>query len=279
MMFKGRKLLLVTKHGKERVISPILEKELGVKCLVTANFDTDILGTFTGDVERKDDPVITARKKCLLALELTNYDLAVASEGSFGPHPSLFFVPADDEFLVFVDKKNELEITARELSVKTNFSGSEIRTEEELCDFARKAKFPSHRLIVRRAKDDFSEMVKGIGDKHLLINTFSFFLTNYGTAFVETDMRAMHNPTRLSVIKKATKKLAEKIKANCPWCGTPGFGITEVRKGLPCQICTYPTKSTLSYLYSCLKCSFSKEEKYPDGKYTEDPMWCDLCNP
>jgi len=278
-MFKGRTLLLVTKHGKEKVISPILEKELGVKCLVTENFDTDMLGTFTGDVERKDDPIMTARKKCLLALEFSSYDLALASEGSFGPHPSLFFVPADDEFLVLIDKKNDLEIIARELSIKTNFSGSEIRTEEELCEFARNAKFPSHRLIVRRTKNDFSEMVKGIGDKHLLKNTFSFFSTNYGAAFVETDIRAMYNPTRMRVIEKATKKLADKIKTSCPVCETPGFGITEVRTGLPCQICNYPTKSTLSYTYSCLKCSFSREEKYPDGKYAEDPMWCDLCNP
>lgn len=278
-MFKGRTLLLVTKHGKGKVISPILEKELGVKCLVTENFDTDMLGTFTGDVERKDDPIMTARKKCLLALEFSSYDLALASEGSFGPHPSLFFVPADDEFLVLIDKKNDLEIIARELSIKTNFSGSEIRTEEELCEFARNAKFPSHRLIVRRTKNDFSEMVKGIGDKHLLKNTFSFFSTNYGAAFVETDMRAMYNPTRMRVIEKATKKLADKIKTSCPVCETPGFGITEVRTGLPCQICNYPTKSTLSYRYSCLKCSYSREEKYPDGKFTEDPMWCDLCNP
>ena len=278
-MFKGRTLLLVTKHGKEKVISPILEKELGVKCLVTENFDTDMLGTFTGDVERKDDPIMTARKKCHLALEFSSYDLALASEGSFGPHPSLFFVPADDEFLVLIDKKNDLEIIARELSIKTNFSGSEIRTEEELCEFARNAKFPSHRLIVRRTKNDFSEMVKGIGDKHLLKNTFSFFSTNYGAAFVETDMRAMYNPTRMRVIEKATKKLADKIKTSCPVCETPGFGITEVRTGLPCQICNYPTKSTLSYKYSCLKCSYNREEKYPDGKFTEDPMWCDLCNP
>ena len=44
-MFQGRELLIVTKHEKEKVISPILERELGVKCVVTDNFDTDILGT------------------------------------------------------------------------------------------------------------------------------------------------------------------------------------------------------------------------------------------
>ena len=112
-MFKGRKLLIATKHDKEKVIAPILEKELGVTCFVAENFDTDVLGTFTGEVERKDDPITTARNKCLMAMELNNCDLAIASEGSFGPHPAIFFVHADDEMLLFIDKKNDLEIIAR----------------------------------------------------------------------------------------------------------------------------------------------------------------------
>lgn len=278
-MFKGRTLLVVTKHGKEKVISPILEKELGLNCVVTEGFDTDTLGTFTGEVERKDDPIITARNKCILALELTNYDLAIASEGSFGPHPSMFFVPADDEFLVLIDKKNDLEIVDRELSIETNFSGSEIKNEKELNEFAENAKFPSHGLIIRKAKDDFTEIVKGIKNEEQLNSTFNYIISNYGTCFIETDMRAMHNPTRLRVIERLTKKLVDKIKKVCPECGIPGFGVEEVIKGLPCQICNFPTRSTLSYIYSCRKCSFSYEEKYPNGKNTEDPMWCDLCNP
>lgn len=278
-MFRGRTLLIVTKHQKEKVIAPILEKELGVKCVVTENFDTDILGTFTGETERLDDPIITARKKCLMAMELNNCDLAIASEGSFGPHPTIFFVPADDELTLFIDKKNNLEIVARELSTETNFNGSEIKTEAELMDFAKIAKFPSHGLIIRKTNNELKEIVKGITNKEHLKSTFNFFISNYGKCFIETDMRAMYNPTRLKVIEKSTKKLADKINSLCPACNTPGFGITEVTQGLPCQLCNFPTKGILSYSYSCQKCSFSQEEKYPQGKKTEDPMWCDLCNP
>jgi len=50
-------------------------------------------------------------------------------------------------------------------------------------------------------------------------------------------------------------------------------------KGLPCGQCGFPTKSTLSYVYSCKKCDFEKEEKYPNQKKHEDPMYCDFCNP
>jgi hypothetical protein len=42
IMFKGRKLLIATKHEKEKVIAPILEKELGVSCFVINDFDVDI---------------------------------------------------------------------------------------------------------------------------------------------------------------------------------------------------------------------------------------------
>lgn len=278
-MFKGRNLLIATKHEKEKVIAPILEKELGVKCFLASQLDTDELGTFTGEVERKDDPITTARKKCLMAMELANCDLAIASEGSFGSHPSIFFAHANEEFLLFLDKKNDYEISARELSLETNFNGSEIKTEKELQEFATHSNFPSHGLILRKSKEDLGDIVKGITTDEQLKNTFHNLITNYGTAYIETDMRAMYNPTRMKVIEKAAFKLVDKIKSLCPKCRTPGFGIIDRREGLPCQQCHFSTRSTLSYIYSCQKCSYKKEKKYPNGKQTEDPMYCDICNP
>ena len=278
-MFNGRKLLIATKHEKEKVIAPLLEMELGVKCFVAENFDTDVLGTFTGEVERKDDPITTARNKCLMAMEKENCDLAIASEGSFGAHPSIFFVHADDEMLLFIDKKNDLEIIARELSTDTNFNGEEIKTEKELKDFAKRVKFPTHGLIIKKAKEDFTEIVKEITDWRKLKTTYYHFIEKYGTAFIETDMRAMYNPSRMKVIEKATRKLITKIKSCCPQCSTAGFSITDAKKGLPCSLCGFKTRSTLSYIYICQKCSYTKEEMFPNNKKVEDPMYCDVCNP
>ncbi|MBK8845510.1 MAG: hypothetical protein IPO27_02695 [Bacteroidetes bacterium] len=278
-MFKGRNIVIATKHEKEKVISPILEKELGVKCYVTPDLDTDELGTFTGEVERKDDPITTARNKCLMAMELTNCDLAIASEGAFGPHPSIYFVPADDEFLLLIDKKNNLEIIVRELSAETNFNGAEVKTEKKLKEFATNANFPTHGLILRKSKNDFRDITKGITNTEELNDIFFRLITKYGTAYVETDMRAMYNPSRMKVIEKATYKLVDKIKSICPKCETPGFGITDRKEGLPCEQCHFPTRSTLSYFYTCQNCNYKKEEKYPTGKQTEDPMYCDICNP
>lgn len=278
-MFEKRRVLIATKHEKEKVITPLLEKELGVHCFVSKNFDSDVLGTFTGEIERKDDPVTTARNKCLLALELTDCDIAIASEGSFGSHPSIFFAHADDEIVLLLDKKNNLEIVARELSLETNFSGAEIKNEIQLSEFAEKVNFPSHGLIVRKTKDDCTEIEKGITDWDSLNRIFHKFIQRFGMAYIETDMRAMYNPTRMKVIEKATIKLVAKIQSCCPECHTPGFGITDGKPGLPCALCNCPTRSTLSYSYTCQKCSFTKEEKYPNKKLTEDPMYCDFCNP
>jgi hypothetical protein len=278
-MFSGRKLLIVTKHKKEHVIIPIVEKELGVQCFVANNFDTDTLGTFTGEIERKDDPITTARNKCMKGMELSDFDMAIASEGSFGPHPTIFFARADDEFLLFVDKKNNIEIFARELTTDTNFSGATISTMEQLKEFADSVQFPTHALIVRKAKDDFREIQKGITDWENLFEAYNHFIKLHSSVYVETDMRAMYNPTRMKVIEKATKKLAGKINSLCPQCSMPGFGITNAEQGLPCNFCHFPTRSTLKFIYTCTKCNYTKEQMYPHNKQTEDPMYCDICNP
>ncbi|MDN5216085.1 hypothetical protein QQ020_28660 [Fulvivirgaceae bacterium BMA12] len=277
--FQNRKLLIATKHQKERVIAPILEKELGVSCFIDETFDTDTLGTFTGEIERELDPISTVREKCLRAMELNNCDLGIASEGSFGLHPTIFFVQADDEFLIFIDKVNNIEVLARELSTSTNFNGKQIQSQNELIEFAKEIGFPTHGLILRKSKDENSNIHKGIVDIEILKKTFEELYSKFNSVYVETDMRAMYNPTRMTVIKKATEKLVQKIKSTCPQCQMPGFGITDAKKGLECSLCGSPTNSTLSYIYVCQHCKFTKEEMYPNKKTTEDPTYCDYCNP
>jgi hypothetical protein len=278
-MFKGRSLVIATKHEKEKVIAPLLERAIGVVCFVQEGFDTDTLGTFTGEIEREQDPISTARQKCLTAMELSNCDLGIASEGSFGAHPSIFFASADDEFLIFIDKKNNLEIIARELSMETNFNGKEIETEKGLFDFAKSVKFPSHGLILRKSKNDNNAIIKGITGAKQLKEAFEKMIDRSDAIYAETDMRAMFNPSRMTVIENATKNLVDKINSCCPQCKIAGFGVTDIKKGLACSLCGSSTKSTLSFIYTCQKCNFIKEEMYPHKKISEDPTYCDYCNP
>ena len=278
-LFKDRKLVIATKHRKEEVIAPLLESTLGVNCFVPENFDTDILGTFSGETIRTEDPISTARKKCVMAMELTNCDIGIASEGSFGAHPHLYFVNADDEFVLLIDKKNNLEIIARELSTSSNFGGEIIESEQELLAFTKKSLFPSHGLILRKEKDDIETINKDFKDLEHLTTTFNLMQSEYGSIFIETDMRAMMNPSRMEVIAKATQRLVDKVTSLCPDCTKPGFSITESKAGLPCNLCGFPTKSTLYHLLTCSNCKFTKRDMFPNNKEKEEPMYCGNCNP
>ena len=134
-LFSGRQIVIATKHGKEQVIAPRLTNELGLHCLVPEQFDTDLLGTFSGEVDRVDTPMETARKKCQMAMDLTSVDLAIASEGSFGPHPSIPFIPAHEEYMLLIDKKNKWEFVVRKLETKTNYRQITLDSTDSLRAF------------------------------------------------------------------------------------------------------------------------------------------------
>lgn len=278
-MFEGRNLLIATKHRKETVIEPLFQKEFGINCFTSDVFDTDTLGTFSGEISRKEDALTTLRNKCILSSKATNCDLIVASEGSFGAHPTIFFAHANEELVMIKDFKNDLEIVAKELSLETNFNGQIINSQPELLEFASKVNFPSHGIILKPAERNFSKVVKGINFEAALIENYQDIQNEFGTVYAETDMRAMLNPTRMKVIEKATRKLIEKIKTLCPECKTPGFDIVSAKPGLPCENCSLPTRSTLSYVYQCKKCQHQEEKMFPRGVQFEDPTYCDNCNP
>ena len=278
-IFKGRRLVIATKHNKEIVIAPVLEEYLGVDCFVPSDFDTDAFGTFSGEIERNEDALTTVRKKCLLAMEITNCDLGIASEGSFGPHPTIFMAHANDEILILIDKKNNLEIMVRELSLDTNFNAATVSSFQNLVDLVNTVGFPEHGIILKNTKEEVPNVIKGIQSWELLEESYHKLSDNNSQVVAETDMRAMHNPTRMKVIEKATQKLVNKIKSTCPQCTSPGFGVVKIKSGLLCEWCDSPTNSTKSHIYQCQKCNFEQENMFPNDKKTEDPMYCDRCNP
>lgn len=274
--YQDRTLFIVTKHQKETIIGPLFQRAFGWNYQLI-ELDTDQLGTFTGEIERPGDPLTTARKKIESAIEQAN-DLIIVSEGSFGPHPTIGFIAGDDELLLLFDKKTNDEFVVRHVSTQTNFSGQEIFQPDQMHDFLQTVGFPEHAVIVREEKEG-KVVEKGIHSLDQLKSLSDYFFKNNKSFYLETDMRAMHNPSRQKVIAEACEKLIEKLKSSCPNCHHPGFDVKEVISGLPCMNCSYPTRSTLSYSYHCTKCGFSQEKKYPHGKTLEDPMYCDLCNP
>lgn len=274
---RNRKILIATKHKKEKVIAPILQEVFNIKTSISSNFDSDLLGTFTGEIERKAGPLETVKLKAKTALENSNLDLVLASEGSFGSHPYLFFAPCNEEYLYLWDKKNDFELCVKLLSTNTNFLNKDITSLDEFNHFLEVAKFPSHAIILKDISN--SAYFKGIIKKHEAINIFKQLLDKNKKVSCETDMRAMFNPSRMENIATLTHKLIQTLFLICPKCNTPGFQVTEAKKGLPCAFCGFPTTSTLKYLSTCKACNYEQEKLYPNNKQTEDPMYCDFCNP
>jgi hypothetical protein len=271
-------MVIATKHEKEKFLVPVFSKRLGVTCVVPKNLDTDLLGTFTGEVPRLLQPKEAAKRKCSLAFELVTADLAIANEGSFGPHPFIPFVPANEEWMVCVDRKNHFELAVNEISLSTNYAQAWVSSEQELEAFASQAQFPSHGLILRASPDSSDEIQKGIVEVAELFRAFANLKSLYGKAYVETDMRAMYNPTRQKVIEQAALKLVSRLEAKCPACNCPGFGVVSVITGLPCAICHSPTRAVLKFVEGCVRCAY-QQEKLNSEKEFEDPQYCNECNP
>ena len=276
--FTGRIGVIATMHQKEKAIAPVVEQALGIKTIVPANFNTDTFGTFTREIKRQGTQIEAARHKAEQALSLTNETLAFASEGTFGPHPALSYLPCNREIVLLLDKKHNLEIIGQELATETNYNHQIIKTLEAAHNFASKAGFPAHGLIVRN--DSAQEIIKGITTEESLIKAVSSALTKSPDGIqLETDMRAMYNPTRMKNIEKATRNLIQKLQQLCPNCDYPGFNVAEYKKGLPCALCQLPTSLTLAEIYQCNNCNFRKETLFPNRIEQADPSQCMYCNP
>ena len=277
--WENRRGCIVSMHKKQEVIAPLLSSELGIICTPLEAVDTDALGTFSGEVERKGTPLEALRAKCQLAIDCGWDDIVIASEGSFGPHPQMYFAYADDEWVMLKDVKHNLEILGRHVSSHTNFNAKEVYSWQELMAFAEQVKFPSHALILRPAIHQWRGMKKGIVDGLDLQATYEAIQDKDGKVYAETDMRAHFNPSRMKVIEQATADLIKMAKSLCPECQTPGFSISKVIPGLPCGACSMPTASTLKLIDRCTHCHYSSERWYPNDKQRENPMFCTFCNP
>jgi hypothetical protein len=132
---------------------------------------------------------------------------------------------------------------------------------------------------LRPAPNAASDIYKGITDNNTLINTYTKLAQAHGSVYVETDMSAQFNPSRMEVIEQATKKLVAQLLVHCPHCQLPGFAINERILGLPCELCKLPTASVLGYIYKCKHCNYEQVANYPNKKEFEDPTYCNFCNP
>lgn len=278
-MYKDEAVIVATKHQKEEVIRPVFEESLGCYIHVPTQYDTDQFGTFTGEISRKLLPYETLIQKASKAAHQFGYRYAISSEGSFGPHPSLYFAPGDIEMMAFIDVDSDLIVAEIEVSSNTNYGHFDITPEDDYKSFLEKSKFPSHGLIVRALDDKDAHTEKGIRDLRQLEMAINKAFQCCSIVRIETDMRAMMNPLRMQVIKTLAIKLAKRIQQHCPQCHTPGFGKVSAKGTLACSACSTQTELYQQKMLSCVKCEYKIYKQRDDGLKFADPAYCPSCNP
>lgn len=191
-LYNHRAAILATMHNKEKVISPLLKEHLGINLIVPQGLNTDVFGTFTREIKRPDTQIITARLKAKKALEMYDKKIALASEGSFAPHPLIPYIYANREIIIFLDRENDLEIIGEVFSVETNFNHQTISSLKEAEEFGTKVGFPEHGLVI--SLDNIftgkTEFIKGITSQETLIISVEIAIKNTSdNKFnIETDM-------------------------------------------------------------------------------------------
>ncbi|WP_421970496.1 DUF6671 family protein [Pseudoalteromonas sp. SSDWG2] len=267
---------LLTKHGKAQQLAPALAP-LGIALHVTEAFDTDNLGTFSGEVERTLSPLECAKKKARLACELSGLSAGLGSEGSFGGGPLPGLMNWDTEILVLHDAQRDIDIVA------TAAGPVNLKTYQGQClnelEAALKGAGDGQAWILKTQQ----QITKGIGD----INSLKAVLDSQGLCDensrlrervdITPDLRAMYSPQRQAYIFQAGQQLAERLQTFCPACGLPDFWLRERVAGLPCSGCGAPTELAKAYIRQCAHCNHQLNELTQPRE--ADPYRCQWCNP
>ena len=274
--YQSKRFDLATKHDKARLIQPHFNHLLQVK-IEEVNIDTDVLGTFSGEVERVGNSLETAIKKAKLGIEATGNPYGIASEGSITADPYIPFITADIETLVFIDQ--ELEITVHETLISHEIIATTTTTLiNKLDEFLKRADFPNHALIVK--PNIGNGAIKGIRDLRDLEKAITQARDQSadGEAIIESDLRAMCSPSRQENISKVGLKLAQRLSNTCPNCHTPGWGLKSYTRGVDCSDCGESAESALKQeILGCVKCEYTKPGAVIN--VTIDPSRCMSCNP
>lgn len=276
MTYANARVALLTQHGKERVLAPALQHGVGAFVELARGFDTDALGTFTREVPRLQSQLETARRKATIAMDLSGLAIGLGSEGSFVPSP-WGIGSWNIEIVVLIDTSSGIEVVGTAHGPGRHVHGV-ARSLEELRDLAHRAGFPAHGLVIRPDGPEGPVASKGIRSWSALRAAFRSArdAASGGVVFVESELRAHLNPTRMEMIARAGADLATRLATPCPGCSLPGFGWSESVPGMPCSECGMATDEPRADLHACVRCPY-RHEHPRQGE--APPARCPWCNP
>ena len=265
-------LALLTQHGKQSAVQIALQ-QAGYAVTTVHGFDTDTLGTFTGETPRKGSQLDAATTKARLATELSGQRFGLGSEGSFGPDPYVGLTAWAQEILVWWDALERRAVFALTQGPLTNYAQRTVTTWTQAQDFAQEAGFPEHGVVVAKPGAPF--FFKDATDWSDLERQVRAALA-HGPLWLETDMRAHRNPTRMAMVGQCAQELARLLQCACPSCQRPGFGEDFPIPGALCQSCRFPTTALRAKTTRCNACGYSEDTVI---RATVSSSRCDRCNP
>lgn len=267
---------ILTKHEKLALVAPAL-RDLGLELQLATGFDTDTLGTFSGEITREQTPLACVKTKAKLAAELSGLRYGIGSEGSFGGGPMPGLVNWDDELLAFYDSNTEQFIVA-------NASGpvplSSLLTDDLKQIQAHIANAESGQRWVCQVDELLTKGLASFADiEHWFVENQLLVAGDKIKTRVtlSPDLRAHYCPARQVYIRKAAEQLAERLQSLCPACQSPNFWRTGAQTGLPCAECGLPTPRVKQYRKSCECCGHTELEAATET--VAEPSHCPRCNP
>jgi hypothetical protein len=268
-----------TMHGKEKLVAPILQRELGWSVRV-ADLNTDLFGTFSGEIPRSlsahDTVVEKARRGALHA----GLALGIASEGSIGAHPHIPFLDADVELMALVDVERNLQLVVSHIGPGVVALREVWTSTTDLEDIGVRADLPNHAVIVRKGEGRSLWARKGIrsvGELGVAIAE-ARHEGPAGDVVIESDFRAMMSPSRQANIVACATALASRVATVCPSCDTWGWGVVGVKRGMPCKGCGGVVEGAVrADILGCVACPHTKEIAREHAAV--DPAHCETCNP
>jgi hypothetical protein len=272
--YAGHTIVFATMHGKERLAASPFAERLGAAVIAPDHLDTDQLGTFAGDIPRTLSPRMAASVKARLGMQITGLPCALASEGSF--RSSLVGVETT-EILLFVDQERGIELVESSSGSSSLPAGRRVETVSDAVAFATEIGFADQGVILHARRGAQTTTYKTIASIETLTELVEHGLERNATLTLLPDHRAHRSPARSDRIRRLCERMARRLTTECPVCGTPGWGITRVERGLPCSLCGNPTSLVAADVHGCGACQ--REERIPRAAAQADPAHCDHCNP
>ncbi len=258
---------ILTQHDKARLIAPALNC-LDWQLTEIRSFDTDALGSFSGERPRIMTPYECALRKAAIAADLSGADIGIGSEGSFSPGP-YGLGTFNLELLCCVNVAAGWAVTGR-------FYGPSLAQQwhisapEQLQQALEKVAAGQFLLLQQG-----SIVVKGLSSAEAMQQALP--LLAKGDVSLSYDLRAHLSPERQGHIVKAADDLLQRLMSLCPRCHTPGFWPDKAVPGLPCEACDSATGLTLEKHACCQHCQFSAVQRVTQ-RYA-NPQYCQECNP